>query len=220
MRNIAIILIATMIGLSAAHAGSASPSKPHRVAFSDPSVKQLRSETLDKPSGGIWLYAENLGEEVKVNIYKPDGRFDEGSLAKLDDMFRCVKTGEVRAVRRELYQELSRISDHFGGKRIELVSGFRFGDRNSSRHYHASAMDIRIRGVSINAMYRYAESLDVGGKGARMGVGIYPNSGFIHVDFRAPGEPSYRWTDYSGHTSNKKPANKVGRTEPARNPTS
>ena len=42
-------------------------------------------------------------------------------------------------------------------------------------------------------MYAYAESLDAGG----MGIGIYPRSGFIHVDFRAPGEPSYRRTDYS-----------------------
>ncbi len=56
-------------------------------------------------------------------------------------------------------------------------------------------MDIRIPGVSISEMYKFAESLDAGG----MGIGIYPTSQFIHVDFRAPGEPSYRWTDYSGH---------------------
>ena len=66
-----------------------------------------------KPSGDIWLRAENLGEEVTVNIYKPDGTFDEAALAKLDDLFRCVRTGEVRAVRPELYEQLSRIYDHF-----------------------------------------------------------------------------------------------------------
>jgi hypothetical protein len=75
-------------------------------------------------------------------------------------------------------------------------------------------MDIRIAGVSINAMYRYAESLDAGG----MGIGLYPTSGFIHVDFRAPGEPSFRWTDYSGSGSSK-PATKP-HTQPARRPTS
>jgi hypothetical protein len=52
-------------------------------------------------------------------------------------------------------------------------------------------------------MYAYAESLDMGG----MGVGLYPTSQFIHFDYRAPGEPSYRWTDYSGPGSKSdKPA--------------
>jgi hypothetical protein len=58
-------------------------------------------------------------------------------------------------------------------------------------------MDIRIKGVSINEMYAYAQTLDPGG----MGMGIYPNTGFVHVDYRAPGEPSYRWVDLSGHGS-------------------
>ena len=176
-------------------------AKAHKrvAAFSGHNAAKstLRTEPLDKPSGDISIRAENLGEEVTVNIYKPDGSFDEAALAKLDDIFRCVRTGEVRAVRPELYEQLSRIYDHFEKKQIFLVSGFRFAERNSSRHYHASAMDIRIPGVSINTMYAYAESLDPGG----MGIGLYPTSQFIHVDFRAPGEPSYRWTDYSGHSS-------------------
>ena len=173
----------------------------------------LRTEPLERPSGEIWLRAENLGEEVKVNIYKEDGSFDDAALAQLDELFRCARTGEVRAVRPELYEQLSRIYDHFGDKRVDLVSGFRFAERESSRHFHASAMDIKIPGVSIYEMYKFAESLDAGG----MGLGIYPTSGFIHFDYRAPGEPSYRWTDYSGHGGGKK---SNGRTQPARKPVS
>jgi len=179
----------------------------------------LRTEALPQPSGNIWVHAENLGEEAKVNIYKADGSFDEAALAQLDDIFRCKRTNEVRAVDPRLYEQLSRIQDAFGGKEIELVSGFRFAERNSSRHYHASAMDIRIKGVSIREMYAMAESLDAGG----MGIGIYPHSGFIHVDYRAPGEPSYRWTDYSGPGGNKnvaKRSKKPGRTARAKKPTS
>ncbi len=174
----------------------------------------LRVEPLDRPSGEVWLYADNLGEEVHANIYKADGSYDDDTLAKLDVLFRCTKTGAVRAVNAALYEQLSRIYDHFG-KPVHLVSGFRFAERDSSRHYHASAMDIRIPGVSIRALYSFAESLDVGGAGA-MGIGIYPTSQFVHVDFRAPGEPSFRWTDYSGHS----PAKQPGRTAPARKPVS
>lgn len=237
MRRIGVLVAAVLLSTGVASAApqksssttaskvKSSAKSKHRVAvFSghNASKTALRAQPLEKPSGHVSLRAENLGEAVDVNIYKKDGTFDEGSLAKLDDMFRCAKTGEVRAVRRELYEQLSRINDHFEGKQIFLVSGFRFAERNSSRHYHASAMDIRIPGVSINEMYTYAESLDVG----NMGLGIYPTSQFIHVDFRAPGEPSFRWTDYSGHgggggqhakKASKRPS---GHTQPARKPTS
>lgn len=170
--------------------------------FSGHGVAQskLRSEPLERPSGAIELYAENLAEGTTVNLYNEDGSFDESSLAALDELFRCKRTDETRAVRPELYEMLSRIYDHFGQKRISLVSGFRFAERDSSRHFHASAMDIRIEGVSARQIYEFAESLDGGG----LGIGIYPHSGFVHVDFRAPGEPSYRWRDLSGPSSGKK----------------
>ncbi len=179
----------------------------------------LREAPLDRPSGDIWLHAENLNEEVKLNIFREDGSYDEAALAKLDELFRCKRTNEVRAVNPKLYEQLSRMQDHFDSKRIELVSGFRFAERNSSRHFHASAMDIRIPNISIKEMYAYAESLDPGG----MGIGIYPNSGFIHVDLRAPGDPSYRWTDLSGGSGRGKAKNSkksTGRTKPARKPVS
>src|SRR5262249_2978098 len=100
---------------------------------------------------------------------------------------------------------------------VFLVSGFRFQERDSSRHFHASAMDIRIPGVNVYELYKYAESLDAGG----MGLGIYPTGGFIHFDYRAPAEPSYRSPHWSGHGGPGKGKSKpVGRTQPARKPTS
>ncbi len=221
-RTALLVLAALCVSSVAADAGTLAKKRKKRHAdFRGHNALKstLRTEPLAKPSGDVWVKVDNLNEEVKVNIYKADGTFDDASLAKLDDAFRCVRTGAVRAVRSELYEQLSRFYDHFEGKQIHLVSGFRFAERNSSRHYHASAMDIRIPGVSIREMYSFAETLDAGG----MGVGIYPTSGFIHVDFRAPGEPSYRWTDTSGPGSGKAIKHKkksTGRTQPARKPTS
>ncbi len=219
-------LLAFLCAAGTAQAGAPSKGtmkqcakgKCHRVAvFSghNAAKQTLRTAPLEKPSGHIHIRAENLAEEVEVDIYKPDGTFDDAALAKLDELWRDTKVGEVRAVRPELYEQLSRIQDHYAGKTVFLVSGFRFQERDSSRHFHASAMDIRIPGVNVYELYKYAESLDAGG----MGLGIYPTGGFIHFDYRAPGEPSYRWTDWSGHGGGgkKKP---VGRTQPARKPTS
>jgi hypothetical protein len=53
-----------------------------------------------------------------------------------------------------------------------------------------------------------------------MGIGIYPASGFVHIDFRAPGDPSFRWTDWSGSKRGKPAKKPTGRTQPARKPTS
>ena len=219
MRRVVLFVLAALLVSAPAGAAREKTKRKRHSDFSGHNAlkSKLRTEPLPKPSGDVWVRADNLNEEVKVNIYKPDGSFDEAALAKLDDLFRCVKTGAVRAVRADLYEQLSRFNDHFEGKRIDLISGFRFAERNSSRHFHASAMDIRIPGVSIREMYKFAESLDAGG----MGIGLYPTSQFIHVDFRAPGEPSYRWTDTSGPGSGKRHKKKsTHRTQPARKPTS
>jgi uncharacterized protein YcbK (DUF882 family) len=185
----------------------------------------LHKDPLPRPSGDVWLRAVNLNAELRANIYKSDGTFDDETLAMLDELFRCPATGEVRAVNAKLYEHLSRINDQFAGKPVELVSGFRFAERDSSRHFHASAMDVRVPGVSAYELKKFAETLDQGkdGPDGGMGIGIYPTSGFVHIDFRAPGEPSFRWVDWSGPGGQKpgKPAaKKPGRTQPARKPTS
>jgi uncharacterized protein YcbK (DUF882 family) len=193
-------------------AKKAPPMRGHNVAAAD-----LRTEPVPAPSGDVWLYSENFREEVRVNIYGKGGgpgRYDEEALAALDTVFRCKRTGDRRAVDPRLYDSLSAISDHFGGKRIELVSGFRFQRNEGSRHYHASAMDIRIEGVSIRELHGYAESLDTGG----MGIGLYPRAGFVHVDWRAPGEPSYRWVDRSrpdGGNAGNRPSRRARSRRPA-----
>ncbi len=152
----------------------------------------LRTEPLPTPSGDIHFWSVNFHEEVRVNIYS-DGEIDDAVLAELDHGFRCKRTKEERAVDPRLYEILSIIYDHFGQKRIELVSGFRFQKNEGSRHFHASAMDLRIPGVSAKKLFKFAETLDTGG----MGIGLYPRGKFVHIDFRAPGAKSYRWTDRS-----------------------
>ena len=156
----------------------------------------LRTEPLPTPTGDIWVYAVNFREELKVNIYSSGGQsgeFNDEVLAQLDGVFRCKRTGETRLIDPHLYEILSIIYEHFGQKRIDLVSGYREQKKESSRHFHGSAMDIRVPGVSTRELFDFAATLDLGG----MGVGRYPNSDFVHVDFRAPGAKSYRWTDYS-----------------------
>jgi uncharacterized protein YcbK (DUF882 family) len=189
----------------AATVKSKSKRKRH-AAFSGrlASADELRDDPLEKPSGKIELYAVNFGETLSVTLYNEDGTYSEDALDQLNHVWRCKRTGTEKAIDPRLFAMLSRIYDHFG-KRIELVSGFRNQKRTSSFHFHGSASDIRIPGISDKVLHKFVQSLDTGG----MGIGIYPRAGFVHVDIRP--EPSYRWTDYSppgtsdmGHPHKKK----------------
>lgn len=220
MRLLVLALIAAMIGAgSPAEArkkkrGYVSPEKKvcrtvkgkrrckwvprfegHGVARAD-----LRAEPVPRPSGELAFEPNHRsGTVFRGNIFAADGDLDDAVLAELDRGFACKRTGDVRAVDPRLYRVMSTIYDHFGGKTIVLVSGHRLQRNDKSRHFHAAAMDIYIPGVSIRELYDYATSLDTGG----MGIGLYPRSGFVHIDWRAPGAGSYRWTDWSGGKGKK-----------------
>ncbi len=90
-----------------------------------------------------------------------------------------------------LIEMLARISDHFGGRVIHVVSGFRHAGgytRETSQHTHGNALDIRIDGVPNTELRDYVRTFE------RVGVGYYPRSTFVHVDVRAR---SAYWVDWS-----------------------
>jgi uncharacterized protein YcbK (DUF882 family) len=207
--TIPALALATLIALPAGadpgdddRASTPAPAVPaktkkhkqkHHAIFSGQQVPEakLRDEPVARPSGHLHLYAVNFREEVAVDLYKGDGQLDPAAIDQLNHIWRCKRTGTEKPVNPRLFEILSLVSDHFGGRTIELVSGFRNQPHTTSFHFHASASDIHITGVSEKALRDYLASIDTGG----MGLGIYPRGGFIHVDVRP--EPSYRWVDYS-----------------------
>jgi len=155
------------------------------------SEKELLPEPPAPPSGNLHIISLNYKDEAKVNIYNEDGSFNLQALAELNHIFKCRRSGLEHEIDTRLLTILSHVYDHFGGRRLELLSGYRFQRRTTSNHFHGSAADIRISGIDPRKIRSYVETLDAGG----LGVGWYPKVGFVHVDVRLP--PSYRWIDYS-----------------------
>ena len=154
--------------------------------------EQLRKDALPRPSGNLHIVnLVNVHDEAKVNIYNSDGSYNLDAVAELNHVLRCRRTDVEKPMDPQLLSILSRIYDHFGGKPLQIVSGYRNQRKLSSNHTKGTASDIRISGVSIKQIRDFADTLDRGG----MGIGIYPRGQFVHVDVRSP--PSYRWTDYS-----------------------
>lgn len=179
---------------SAGKARSASTgrrSARKKVAGNVVPDSKLRQTPAPRPSGNLRLYALAADEDLKVNIYNEDGSYDVNALQAVSRLLRCKRTDAIKDIEPRLVTILSHVYDHFGGRRLEIVSGFRNQRRTTSFHFQGAASDIRIAGVTPKKVRAFVESLDEGG----MGIGLYPRSGFVHVDVRPL--PSYRWIDYS-----------------------
>lgn len=180
-------------GLDAQPAPTVKKKKKRKPRFQGMAVpeSELRAEPMPRPSGDIYIFNPNFREEIKVNIYNTDGSFNEEALKALSHLLRCKRTDTEKPMEPHLFEILSSIQDHFQGRRLEVISGFRNQRRVTSMHFHGTAADIRVDGINEKKVREFASSLDSGG----MGVGIYPNAHFVHVDVRP--WPSFRWTDYS-----------------------
>jgi LysM repeat protein len=89
-----------------------------------------------------------------------------------------------------LIHMLQRVAERYPGKTIEIISGYRPGQRGSeSQHTAGRAMDFRVSGVSNRELYEFCTQLP------KSGCGYYPNSVFIHMDAR---KKSAVWTDLAG----------------------
>ena len=131
-----------------------------------------------------------------MNIYNADGSYSVDAVEDLNFVLRCRRTDAEKPIDIQLLTWLSLIYDHFGGKPLQIVSGYRNQRKQTSNHFKGRATDIRIEGVSPKQVRAFAETLDRGG----MGIGLYPRSQFVHIDVRSP--PSYRWIDNSPPNSN------------------
>jgi uncharacterized protein YcbK (DUF882 family) len=110
---------------------------------------------------------------------------------KFAHMMRAT-TGVAHGMDARLLALLGKVSDHFGGRKIEVISGYRpYTPKQytkDSRHNHGHAVDFRVTGVPNTVLRDYCRTLQ------NTGCGYYPNSVFVHMDTREA--PAY-WIDYS-----------------------
>jgi uncharacterized protein YcbK (DUF882 family)/LysM repeat protein len=107
-------------------------------------------------------------------------------------MLRDESARSSHAIDPRLISIVTQVSDHFGGRPIEVVSGFRAHSDAQftahSNHNVGKAIDFVIRGVPNEVLRDYCHGL------SDVGVGYYPNSSFIHLDVRSA---TAHWVDES-----------------------
>jgi uncharacterized protein YcbK (DUF882 family) len=136
------------------------------------------------------LYDVNAERSISVSPFLADGQSSPHGFSLLREFMRCRRTGHTMDMNTELVRLLMRIAKRFDNAELHMISAHRAPDgvvtSERSQHGKGTASDIRIVGVSIETLAAVARQ-----EGAR-GIGMYPKSGFVHVDVR---EKAYSWVD-------------------------
>jgi LysM repeat protein len=121
-------------------------------------------------------------------VFDKKGKVAGGAVESISKLFAA--TGSRPRVDPRLIALLADVSEHFGGRPMRVVSGWRdhsyFED---SRHKHSQAVDFSIPGVANTVVRDYVRRF------RNCGVGYYPNSSFVHLDVR---DTAAYWVDYAG----------------------
>ncbi|MGA3156007.1 MAG: YcbK family protein [Steroidobacteraceae bacterium] len=130
----------------------------------------------------------HTGETLHAD-YFIDGIYQPDVLTAINHLLRDFRTGDVHAIDPELLDLLNDLSFLTGVEApYQVISAYRSPATNAmlrstsdgvaehSQHMLGKAIDIRVAGVPTPSLGAMARTL------ARGGVGIYPESDFVHVD--------------------------------------
>lgn len=138
------------------------------------------------------LYRIWSDERLDLRLVDTRGAVRPAAQRQMRELLRPRDSKKRKTPNARLLGLLAQVSDHFGGRPIHIVSGFRLAGgftRDSSQHVAGNAVDFRIPGVPLTELRDYCSHF------ASVGVGYYPRSQFVHLDVR---QKAARWTDWSG----------------------
>jgi uncharacterized protein YcbK (DUF882 family) len=144
-----------------------------------------------KTPGVIHATRLTTNEDFVVRVSSRRGHLSPTAVSSFEKMMRSGG-GLTHPTDPRLIELLGTVSNHFGSRRLEIISGFRPYSPTQytahSNHNIGHAMDFRVVGVPNEVLRDYCRTLH------NVGVGYYPNSTFVHLDVRTS---SSFWIDYS-----------------------
>jgi LysM repeat protein len=165
------------------------PGSLPEAGLSSRDARDQRTErTRSKPIKRGYVEMANYTSRYRGVVFDKRGKVAPGAIESISKLLGA--TGSRPRVDPRLIALLADVSEHFGGRPLRVVSGWRdvsyFED---SRHKHSKAVDFSIPGVPNTVLRDYLRRF------RNCGVGYYPNSSFVHLDVR---ESAAYWVDYAG----------------------
>ena len=193
-------------------------AKPAPVAgkpAAKPAAKPPARRAKVKKPTTVVLYQINRHEAMNLRLRDGQGRPVKGLQKRMDRFLRCHYTNKTHAMNPRLTRLLYQTGQHWPGRRLEVVSGYRsptVAKNPHSPHMKGLACDFRVVGVPNTELRDYLRT-----NMKKVGVGYYPNASFVHLDVRK--DRSAFWIDYSGpgeraiYSGNASEDLKTGRSE-------
>jgi len=136
------------------------------------------------------LQGLNIPDRVELAAASPRGGFSAEDLDRAAHVLREPSSGNEHPVDPRLLDMIYRLQVRFAAHEIRIISGYRTPrGKGTSNHGRGRAMDIVVPGATDEDVAKFSREQGFSG------VGVYPVSGFVHVDIR---EHSYFWVDTSG----------------------
>jgi uncharacterized protein YcbK (DUF882 family) len=127
--------------------------------------------------------------ETLTATYWRNGTVDRGALHDINFILRDFRAREVFPIDMKLLDLLSELHQRTGTRQpFQVISGYRSPRTNAmlaaessgvatrSLHMDGKAIDIRLADVDLRKLHATAVAMKLGG------VGMYPQSNFVHVD--------------------------------------
>jgi uncharacterized protein YcbK (DUF882 family) len=131
-------------------------------------------------------------EHLEFQLLTKHGRLVPSALPGLSRMLRHGPSNSKTAIDPRLATLIGMVSDHFGGRPLHVVSGYRpFSPTQYTKHSNHNlgrAFDFTVEGVPNTVLRDFCRTF------RNAGVGYYPNSTFVHLDVRTT---KTFWIDYS-----------------------
>lgn len=193
-------LIAVALSCAIATAETPSPARGPTARWGPPSYASYTARWHAASAGGapatdasgrtmLTLSSINTRDRVTLAAASDDGGFTASDMDRAAFVLREPSSGNEYPVASRLLDFVYRIQTHFKAEEIRFISGYRTPRRRSgSNHGKGRAIDLIVPGASDEDVARFARGLGF------VGVGLYPTSGFVHVDVR---DRSYFWIDRS-----------------------
>jgi uncharacterized protein YcbK (DUF882 family) len=171
---------------AASHGGSKGKADPHAKGGAPTYAAR------PKTPGVVHLTRIAMHEDYTVRVV--DRRSRQAPLApkQFEKLMRSPNGNAAHPIDPRLIALVGVVSDHFGGRKLEVISGYRPYTPTQytahSNHNHGRAIDFRVVGVPNEVVRDFCRTL------RNTGCGYYPNSVFVHMDVR---DRSAYWIDYS-----------------------
>lgn len=206
-----VIALAIAPGLARGEDAKGQPPRPKTAARTPAAaVKRWAAPVLAAAAARVWhtkppgqvapvdgagrpmlvLQALNVPERVTLTASTEHGGFSAPDLDRAARLLRDTRSNNEHPIDARLLDLVYRVALHFTAHEVRVISGYRTPKPGShSNHGQGRAIDLVVPGASDEEVAKFARDQGF------CGVGVYPTSGFVHLDIR---DRSFFWVDYSG----------------------